>query len=192
MPFGKPFLLHSCLALPSIVVAQWSRESVEQKQIRRPQVSSDGLDRIMKALVAASSELSSSLAKLVGVLLRLMSDDMASLRKLSVKAILQVVNVDPSLMAKPAVRKEVSRCFHDSSISVREAAVSLVGDYVLQTPSLAPAFHTSLLDRIVDKGVSVRKRYVYLQLLMGSSCFPCFNIYHTVCAGLSRYFETFS
>lgn len=111
----------------------------------------------MKALVAGS-ELSLSSTKLIGVLLKLMSDDMASLRKLSVKAILQVVNVDPALMANSAVRKEVSRCFHDPSISVREAAVSLVGEYVVSNPSLAPAFHTPLLERIMDKGVSVRKR----------------------------------
>lgn len=139
------------------VLAQWSQEAVQQKQIQRPRLSTDGLDRITKALVA-SSELSTSLSKLISVLLRLMSDGMASLRKLSVKAILQVVNVDPSLMTNPAVRKEVSRCFHDPAISVREAAVSLVGDYVVQTPSLAPAFHTPLLERIVDRGVSVRKR----------------------------------
>lgn len=111
----------------------------------------------MKSLVA-TSELSTSMPKLVGVLLRLMSDEMASLRKLSVKAILQVVNADPSLMSNLSVRKEVSRCFHDHAISVREAAVSLVGDYVIQTPSLASAFHTPLLERIIDRGVSVRKR----------------------------------
>lgn len=143
----------------SHVIAQWSREAVQQKQLQRPQLSSDGLDRIMKALVAGS-ELSINLAKLIGVLLRLMSDDMASLRKLSVKAVLQVVNVDPSLMNNAKVRTEVSRCFNDPSISVREAAVCLVGEYVVSNPNLAPAFHTRLLERILDKGVSVRKRYV--------------------------------
>jgi len=88
-----------------------------------------------------------------------MGDSMATLRKLSLKAFLQVANVDPALMLQPLVRKEVSRCFHDDAISVREAAVNLVGDYVLQSPKLAAAFHSSLLERMVDKGVSVRKRY---------------------------------
>jgi predicted regulator of amino acid metabolism with ACT domain len=110
----------------TVVIAQWPLERVEQMQFRHSRLSADGLDRIMKSLVA-TSELSTSMPKLISVLLRLMSDEMASLRKLSVKAILQVVNVDPSLMANPAVRKEVSRCFHDPAISVREAAVSLVG-----------------------------------------------------------------
>lgn len=171
-------------------ISQWSQETVQQKQIEAPRLSGDGLDRITKALTA-SSELSTSMAKLVGVLLRLMSDDMASLRKLSVKAILQVVNVDPSLMANSSVRKAVSRCFHDPSISVREAAVSLVGDYVIQTPSLAPAFHTPLLERIADKGVSVRKRYAILPRL-SSILLSCvhFVVAHCVISGWSRYSET--
>ena len=173
-------------------IAQWSQETetVQQKQIEAPRLSADGLDRITKALIA-SSELSTSMAKLVGVLLRLMSDDMASLRKLSVKAILQVVNADPSLMANSSVRKAVSRCFHDPSISVREAAVSLVGDYVIQTPSLAPAFHTPLLERIADKGVSVRKRYAILPRL-SSILLSCvhFVVAHCFISGWSRYSET--
>eukprot|EP00804_Cyclotella_cryptica_P016499 CCRYP_004721-RA/>CCRYP_004721-RA protein AED:0.03 eAED:0.03 QI:72/1/1/1/0.85/0.75/8/2037/1257 len=143
----------------SHVIAQWALETVQQNDTKRFQLSTDGLKRITNSLVA-TSDLSTSMPKLVGVLLRLMSDAMASLRKLSVRAILQVVNVDPSLMTNPLVRKEVSRCFHDPAISVREAAVSLVGDYVIQTPSLASAFHAPLLERIADRGVSVRKRIV--------------------------------
>ena len=141
----------------SHVIAQWSFPMHQRKQYSLSHLSKDGNQRIISSLVA-SSELSLSFPRLLGVLLRLMGDDMASIRKLSVKAILQVVNVDPALMAQPSVRKEVSRCFHDEAISVREAAVSLVGDYVIQTPNLAAAFHMSLLERIVDRGVSVRKR----------------------------------
>lgn len=139
----------------SHVIAQWYPSD-------RPRTTSfltdDGNSRIMSTLVA-SSELSISFPRLLGVLLRLMGDSMATLRKLSLKAFLQVANVDPALMLQPLVRKEVSRCFHDDAISVREAAVNLVGDYVLQSPKLAAAFHSSLLERMVDKGVSVRKRY---------------------------------
>ena len=89
-----------------------------------------------------------------------MASSLTSLRKLSLKAFLQVVYVDQALMTQPSVRKEVSRCFHDEAISVREAAVSLVGDYAIHSPNLAAAFHAPLLERMVDKGISVRKRYV--------------------------------
>lgn len=144
----------------SHVVAQWCPPDRRQvNQYSTSLLTEEGNLRIMSTMVA-SSELSTSFPRLLGVLLRLMGDNMATLRKLSLKAFLQVANVDPALMMQPLVRKEVSRCFHDDAISVREAAVNLVGDYVLQSPNLAAAFHTSLLERMLDKGVSVRKRYV--------------------------------
>jgi len=143
----------------SHAIAQWSPPDQHQHTRSSTHLSDDGNKRIMSSLVA-SSELSITFPRLLGVLLRLMGDNMASLRKLSLKAFLQVVNVDPALMTQPSVRKEVSRCFHDDAISVREAAVSLVGDYVLQSPNLAAAFHTPMLERMLDKGISVRKRAV--------------------------------
>eukprot|EP00584_Thalassiosira_punctigera_P002031 CAMPEP_0172528242 /NCGR_PEP_ID=MMETSP1067-20121228/2692_1 /TAXON_ID=265564 ORGANISM="Thalassiosira punctigera, Strain Tpunct2005C2" /NCGR_SAMPLE_ID=MMETSP1067 /ASSEMBLY_ACC=CAM_ASM_000444 /LENGTH=1791 /DNA_ID=CAMNT_0013312123 /DNA_START=38 /DNA_END=5413 /DNA_ORIENTATION=+ len=143
----------------SHVIAQWSPPTLEGNHRSRSALTDDGNQRIMSSLVA-SSELSNSFPRLLGVLLKLMGDKIASLRKLSLKAFLQVVNVDPALMAQPSVRKDVSRCFHDGAISVREAAVSLVGDYVLQSPNIAAAFHAPLLERMVDKGKSVRKRAV--------------------------------
>lgn len=141
----------------SHAIAQWKPPTLQQSNHRASHLTDDGNQRIMSSLIA-SSELSASFPRLLGVLLRLMADTMASLRKLSLKAFLKIVDVDPALMAQPSVRKEVSRCFHDEAISVREAAVSLVGDYVLQSPNLAAAFQAPLLERMVDKGISVRKR----------------------------------
>lgn len=63
-------------------------------------------------------------------------------------------------MLQSAIRNAVSRRFLDESTSVREAAVALVGSYVLQTPALANAFHAPLLSRVSDPGVSVRKRTI--------------------------------
>jgi cohesin loading factor subunit SCC2 len=54
----------------------------------------------------------------------------------------------------------VSQRLADESISVREAVVSLVGSYVVQSPPLANAFHQHLIPRLLDPGVSVRKRTV--------------------------------
>jgi len=45
---------------------------------------------------------------------------------------------------------------------VRQATVELVGKYVLQQPSLFDSYYQPLLERIVDKGVSVRKTAVKL------------------------------
>jgi cohesin loading factor subunit SCC2 len=56
--------------------------------------------------------------------------------------------------------KAVSLKFNDPSISVREAAISIVGSYVAQLPAAADSFHSSLLPCLNDPGVSVRKRTV--------------------------------
>lgn len=61
-------------------------------------------------------------------------------------------------MALPIVTKAVSLRLGDSSISVREAAVALIGLHVVQYPAVAQAF--PLVQCLQDPGVSVRKRTV--------------------------------
>ena len=58
------------------------------------------------------------------------------------------------------MKDAVARRFSDESISVREAAVSLVGSFVSKVPLVAETFHYAILSRLNDKGVSVRKRAV--------------------------------
>ena len=58
------------------------------------------------------------------------------------------------------ITKAVSRRLTDESISVREAAVSLVGTHVVQSPAIANSFQSSLMVCLSDPGVSVRKRAV--------------------------------
>eukprot|EP00592_Proboscia_alata_P008805 CAMPEP_0194364154 /NCGR_PEP_ID=MMETSP0174-20130528/12062_1 /TAXON_ID=216777 /ORGANISM="Proboscia alata, Strain PI-D3" /LENGTH=1887 /DNA_ID=CAMNT_0039138029 /DNA_START=35 /DNA_END=5698 /DNA_ORIENTATION=- len=127
----------------------------------RRQLSEQGNFKVTRALVARTSQLCLAFPNLLGVLLKLMGDkNMVSFRKLAVKAIDQVIKSDSSLMVHPVVCRAVSRCFTDTSISVRDAAVSLVGSYVLQTPAIADIFHNSLVLRLDDVGVSVRRRTV--------------------------------
>lgn len=45
--------------------------------------------------------------------------------------------------------------FYDASISVRQAAVDLVGRFALLTPDLFERYFEALAERLVDRGVSV-------------------------------------
>jgi len=63
-------------------------------------------------------------------------------------------------MIYPFVRKAVTNRFSDDAISVREAAVSLVGLYVVHSPAVANAFHQAFMVGLQDDGVSVRKRTI--------------------------------
>ena len=50
--------------------------------------------------------------------------------------------------------------FLDQSTSVREAAVELVGKFILIRPELIPKYYDMLNERILDTGISVRKRVI--------------------------------
>lgn len=63
-------------------------------------------------------------------------------------------------MIYPFVRNAVTKRFSDEAISVREAAVSLVGLYVVHSPAVANAFHPAFMVGLQDSGVSVRKRTI--------------------------------
>lgn len=63
-------------------------------------------------------------------------------------------------MVHPAVQKAVSLRFADDAKSVRDAAVALVGSFVVNSPEIANAFHSSLIKCLMDEGVSVKKRAV--------------------------------
>ena len=61
-------------------------------------------------------------------------------------------------MLIPAIVKAVSKRLTDESISVREAAVSLVGNYIARSPQAIQSYHSVLVPCMTDLGVSVRKR----------------------------------
>lgn len=130
-------------------------------------LSDEGNAKLMLTLNSSKSELVSAFPRLLGVIVALMGgDNVGSLRKLAVKALSQIVQVDSSLMSTEQIRDAVAKRFNDEAISVREAAVSLVGYYVLQAPELAKSFHSPLLLRLNDNGVSV----VSLSLYMFTFC----------------------
>ena len=121
----------------------------------------EGGARALLLLTTNYSNFSKSFNAIMGLMLKLMSDKRhASLRKLSIKAIEKVVDADPKLMLLSKVMNAVSLRLSDEAISVREAVISLVGSYVVSSPALANAFHAHLIPRLLDPGVSVRKRTV--------------------------------
>jgi cohesin loading factor subunit SCC2 len=124
-------------------------------------LSQEGNSKLMLTLIASKSSLVSMFPYIIGVIVTLMGDEgLVTLRKLSVKALSQIVFVEPNIMSKTQIRDAVSARCQDSAISVRDAAVSLVGVYVQQIPELAEVYQDSLLARLSDKGVSVKKRVV--------------------------------
>lgn len=142
----------------------------------------DGYHRLMIALAATKSDLVASFPRQMGLLIQFMADEaFVSIRKLAVKALSQVVDADAKLMLHPAFKKAVSARFADEAKSVREAVVGLVGSFVVSSPELANAYHSSFLPRLQDEGVSVKKRTVkiFRDILMTN---PNYNGRAAACA----------
>ena len=164
----------------------WNRtETFEGINEPVPALNKEGYVRLMITLTASQSELVKSFPRQMGLLMGLMSDDSASNRKQAVKALSLVLEADSKLMLQPIIKKAVSGRFQDESKSVREAVVSLVGNFVVQTPEVANAFASSLLPRLNDEGVSVRKKTVRIfHEIMTSN--PTFRLRATACAVMLR------
>ena len=74
------------------------------------------------------------------------------------KSLALVVEADPAVLNIAIVRKAVHVCLSDTSTSVREAAVDLIGRFILHNADLTLNYYPLLCERINDVGVSVRKR----------------------------------
>ncbi|KAK9480700.1 sister chromatid cohesion C-terminus-domain-containing protein [Lipomyces japonicus] len=79
---------------------------------------------------------------------------------------LRVLNMllakDPSILINKNVLSSVAARLRDSSPQVRDAAVDIVGKYMLIKPVLIQEFYMMLCDRAGDTGTGVRRRVVKL------------------------------
>lgn len=61
-----------------------------------------------------------------------------------------------------SVRQAIEMRLGDQAPSVRDAAVELIGKYVVQNPEVAAEYYPPLVRRIYDTGLGVRKRVIKL------------------------------
>ncbi|KAF5401465.1 hypothetical protein PHET_05068, partial [Paragonimus heterotremus] len=117
--------------------------------------------------------------KLFGVICRLIGEPSVPVRTKALRSLASIVELDPSVFEitrKPcetqshcttrcsAWLRDLPRLVHarllDSSTAVREAAVDLVSRLLLVRPRMLPEYYPMLAERVLDKGVSVRKRAI--------------------------------
>ena len=114
----------------------------------------------------------------IKLLAQLLNSKTTSVRKVAIKALSTIAEQDPALIARHRlVQRAVVNRLQDAQISVREAAVELVGKSILGAGSSgaqdvlsskkisrgddeAKIALVRILDRLKDKGVSVRKRVI--------------------------------
>ncbi|KAJ3328720.1 Sister chromatid cohesion protein 2, partial [Blyttiomyces sp. JEL0837] len=97
-------------------------------------------------------------------ILTFLDSEVITVRTRALKALSDIVNVDSAILSVAGVRKVVSSRLLDQSKSVRDAAVELVGKFVISDESgtLIDDYFPILIPRILDIGASVRKRIIKL------------------------------
>ncbi|KAL1456875.1 hypothetical protein WDU94_001565, partial [Cyamophila willieti] len=93
-------------------------------------------------------------------IINVVSESSVLIRTKAMKCLTSIVEVDAGILAMKDMQIGVSVSFLDHSTSVREAAVDLVGKYILNKPELIDQYYDMLVKRILDTGVSVRKRVI--------------------------------
>lgn len=98
--------------------------------------------------------------KILDRLLACLQENSPMPRARALRAVSAIVEVDPGVLGDTRVKCAVEGRFHDSAISVREAAMELVGRHIVSRPDVATKYFQKVAERIMDKGVSVRKRVI--------------------------------
>ncbi|CAB3386176.1 Hypothetical predicted protein [Cloeon dipterum] len=103
-------------------------------------------------------------------ILKVLNEHSIAIRTKAMKCLTMVVEADPSILGRTNMQYGVQHSFLDHATSVREAAVDLVGKFVLSCPDLIDKYYDMLSQRILDTGVSVRKRVIKI---MKDICIEC-------------------
>ena len=107
-----------------------------------------------------SSGIFGRLEPMLSHVLSALEEPQASARAKAIKALSGPVGADPAILQLAAVTVGVHRALNDPSISVREATLDLVGQYIAQRPEFVERYYEVLSRRLADTGVSVRKRVI--------------------------------
>lgn len=83
-----------------------------------------------------------------------------SLRTRALKCLTQIIEVDHDVLALDEVKNAVYNRLRDTNAQVREAAIELLGKFVLVKREYISTYYELLNDRSKDAGVAVRKRVI--------------------------------
>ncbi|CAE6432892.1 unnamed protein product [Rhizoctonia solani] len=73
-----------------------------------------------------------------------------------------IITKDPSILKQTNVRRAIENHLMDSSPQVRDAAIDLIGKYLVLSPELVDDYYPQISSRIADTGLVVRKRVIKL------------------------------
>ena len=119
--------------------------------------------RLAYALTLLHSQFCESFGRVLTILLQSMTSEQATVRSKSLKSVNQVLDTDPTIIDREsAVTRLILRCANDQSVQVRDSALGLIGKCISLRPALEEDMLPSILQRVNDSGIGVRKRAMRL------------------------------
>ncbi|KAL6300065.1 hypothetical protein BKA93DRAFT_803226 [Sparassis latifolia] len=112
--------------------------------------------------IGTNQSLRNSFHPILNVVLQALDAPPVFMRTKALKALGQIVTSDPSILSAPNVRRAIEGHLLDSSPAVRDAAVELIGKYMIDSPKFAADYYQKIADRMADTGLGVRKRVIKL------------------------------
>ncbi|PWZ01987.1 hypothetical protein BCV70DRAFT_156838 [Testicularia cyperi] len=121
---------------------------------------STAIDLSERALIASSSIVTYDTLR--DLLIEGLNSQLIANRSKALRGIDRIAQVDPDVLDQDSIRLAVEVRLRDSSGAVRDSAVGLFGSYLLRKPEHLPRYYPQLSVRVLDTGLSVRKRMVRL------------------------------
>lgn len=109
-----------------------------------------------------SRSLSRYYGRILTAILRSLNHSKINMRTKSLRIVAQLLAQNPEIFSLPQVQTSLSERLIDNSSQVRDAAVDIVGKYIVLKPQFAKDFYLIICDRSSDTGLVVRKRVVKL------------------------------
>ncbi|THH14012.1 hypothetical protein EW146_g6273 [Bondarzewia mesenterica] len=119
------------------------------------------VDRLAEE-IGIIQDLKNSYNPILSVILLALDAPPVFMRTKALRALGQIVTSDPTILAAGNVRRGIESHLLDSSPAVRDAAVELIGKYMVDSPEVAGDYYQKIADRIADTGLGVRKRVIKL------------------------------
>ena len=160
------FLAHTCDTLwhnpqlRELFIAQWELPA-RQIGVTVPMLNAADTFRATRQL-AVTRSLTASFHTVIETIFELLKDKQPKIRQRALKAIGDIAETDPSILVSNFVHDTLTAYFHDQSISVRAAAMELVGKYMLRCPEVTEQYLDKIIERRLDKGQSVRNIVINL------------------------------
>ena len=124
-----------------------------------PRLSEKGTVKLVRQYLL-SFDLGRIFLHIQDTILGLLTEKQPLTRAKAIKSICAIVTADPDCLVEGMIKSIVTERLLDSSISVREATVELLGKFVTYKSEFSDIYYAALLERLKDKGSSVRKKVI--------------------------------